>query len=200
MNNTYGIPDHLFTIPLPQDRWSFTLAGRMSRCILEMEKRYGDRDGRWTLLGLEFCEGVPNIWFPGGNEQPPRMHITIRLGHKAFNDEKRAVYQLAHECVHLLAPVEYGKAKVIEEGLATAFSEDIIEMWFGEKNKADYTNDPRYRDAAGNVRQLLKQAPDAIRRLRRVEPAFSSMTADTFGNAGLGAVPQTLISELLQIF
>lgn len=200
MNNKYGIPDHLFTVPLPENRWSFTLAGRMSKCIVEMEKRYGRRDDRWTLLGVEFCEGVPNIFFPGGNEDPPRGHITIRLGHKTFFDEKRAVYQLAHECVHLLAPVKYGEAKVIEEGLATAFSEDIIEMWFGEKNKADYTNDQRYRDAASHVRQLLQLEPDAIRHLRGVEPVFSSMTVATFTEAGLSQVPQPLINELLTVF
>lgn len=91
-------------------------------------------------------------------------------------------------------------AKVIEEGLATAFSEDILEMWFGDQNKAAYTSDSRYRDAALHVRQLLQLEPDAIRSLRRVEPAFSSMTAATFDHAGLGTVPQPLIAELLRIF
>lgn len=165
-----------------------------------MEKRYGRRDDRWTLLGVEFCEGVPSIWFPGGNEDPPRGHITIRLGHETFFDEKRAVYQLAHECVHLLAPVKLGEAKVIEEGLATAFSEDIIEEWLGEKNKAGYTKDQRYRDAASHVRQLLQVEPDAIRHLRGVEPVFSNMTAATFADADLAQVPQQLIAALLASF
>lgn len=200
MNNSYGIPDHLFNARIGSAGNTWTLATRLGDLLKEMEYRYGLRESGWALLGVEFNNGAPQVWFPGGFEQPPRRHIAIKLSRDAFVEEKRAVYQLAHECVHLLAPVKFGNAKVIEEGLATAFSEDILEMWFGDQNKAAYTSDSRYRDAALHVRQLLQLEPDAIRSLRRVEPAFSSMTAATFDHAGLGTVPQPLIAELLRIF
>jgi hypothetical protein len=89
---------------------------------------------------------------------------------------------------------------VLEEGLATVFSEDMIEQWFGETDKRVYTGDVRYRDAAANVRKLLQLESDAIKRLREKQPVFKLMTATTFADAGLGQVPQPLVDELLRTF
>ncbi|MGV4176987.1 hypothetical protein [Citrobacter freundii] len=133
-----------------------------------MEKRYGSRDRSWTYVGVEFHAGRPQVWFPGSNETPPRKHIAICLSAETFSDRQRTVYQLAHECVHLLAPVVGGGAPVIEEGLATAFSEDMIEYWCGNTSKQAYTSTQKYIDAAASVRQLLVLEPDAIRQLRRI--------------------------------
>lgn len=193
------IPRHLFNAHTGPTGNTWTLATRLSELLKEMEFRYGPRESGWTLLGVEFHNGPPQVWFPGSFEQPPRRHIAIKLSREAFFEEKRAVYQLAHECVHLLSPVVSGSAPVMEEGLATAFSEDIIDTWFGETDKTNYTNDSRYREAAAKLRLLLAQKPDAILRLRSVEPAFSNMTAATFVHAGLN-VPTALVEELLSTF
>lgn len=199
MNNSFGIPDHLFGAKQDNDSWSMTPATYASRFIQEMEKRYGSRDRSWTYVGVEFHDDVPQVWFPGSRETPPRKHIAISLSAEAFSDRQRTVYQLAHECVHLLAPVVGGGAPVIEEGLATAFSEDMIEEWCGNTNKQAYTNLPKYANAAARVRELLALAPDAIPRLRATEPAFNRMTADTFARAGLN-IPPALVAALLARF
>lgn len=65
---------------------------------------------------------------------------------------------------------------MLEEGLATVFSEDMIEQWFGETDKRVYTGDVRYRDAAANVRKLLQLESDAIKRLREKQPVFKLAT------------------------
>lgn len=199
MSNRFYIPAHLFRIKQANGTWSMTPATYASRFILEMEKRYGSRDSSWTYLGVEFSDDVPHVWFPKGNETPPRRHISITLSAEAFSDRQRTVYQLAHECVHLLAPVVDGSVPVIEEGLATAFSEDMIEYWCDNTNKQAYTEDKRYVNAAARVRELLALEPDAIPRLRAVEPAFNQMTADTFTRAGLN-VPPALVAALLASF
>lgn len=164
-----------------------------------MEKRYGSRDRSWTYLGVDFSDGVPYVWFPGNNEEPPRQHIAISLSAEAFSDRQRTVYQLAHECVHLLAPVVKGGARVIEEGLATAFSEDMIEYWCDNTSKQAYTSTQKYIDAAARVRELLALAPDAILRLRAIEPEFNKMTADTIARVQLN-VPPALVAALLACF
>lgn len=164
-----------------------------------MEKRYGSRERSWTYVGVEFHAGRPQIWFPDGNETPPRKHIAICLSAEAFFNKLRTVYQLAHECVHLLAPVVGGGAPVIEEGLATAFSEDILEGWYSVSNKQAWTTTQKYIDAAASVRELLALEPDAIPRLRAIEPAFNRMTADTFIRAGL-SIPPALVAALLARF
>ncbi|OFC63602.1 hypothetical protein [Candidatus Erwinia dacicola] len=199
MNNSFDIPDHLFRVKLANGNCSFTPATYVSCFIQEMEKRYGSRDRSWTYVGVEFHAGRPQIWFPGSNETPPRKHIAICLSAEAFSNILLTVYQLAHECVHLLAPVVGGGAPVIEEGLATAFSEDILEEWYSVSNKHAWTTTQKYIDAAARVRELLALEPDAIPRLRTIQPAFNHMTAETFAMAGLN-VPPALVAALLASF
>ena len=201
MSNKYVIPQHLFKRWQPEsESWSMTPATYASCFIQEMEKRYGVRDRSWTFVGVEFHNAVPQVWYPGSYEDPPRKHIAISLSSETFTDRQRTVYQLAHECVHLLAPVVGGGAPVIEEGLATVFSEDMIEYWCDNNNKQAYTNDQKYRDAADRVRELLHLEPEAIKKLRAVQPDFYRMTPDTFATAALVQVPQPLIAELLKPF
>lgn len=75
MNNSFGIPAHLFSVCQANDTWSMTLATYASQFIKEMEKRYGSRDRSWTYVGFEFREGSPHIWFPGSHESPPPENI-----------------------------------------------------------------------------------------------------------------------------
>ncbi|EBY8607866.1 hypothetical protein D6S19_23280 [Salmonella enterica subsp. enterica serovar Reading] len=166
-----------------------TLATYASRFIQEMERRYGERDRRWTYVGVAFHDDVPQLWFPGSWEIPPRMHIAISLGRLAFSRRENAVCQ----------QVVGGGAPVIEEGLVTVFSEDMLEFWCNYPDKQAFTQDPRYMSAAASVRQLLVLEPDAIRQLRRIEPAFEHMTAETFSRAGLN-VPMPLVATLLAVF
>ncbi|PPC67092.1 hypothetical protein C1Y42_22380 [Pantoea sp. ICBG 985] len=201
MSNKYGIPQHLFKCWQPEDEsWSMTPATYASRFIQKMEKRYGMRDRNWTYVGVDFHDEGPRIWFPGNRETPPRGHIAISLSVEAYSDRQEMVYQLAHECVHLLAPVVGDGAPVIEEGLATVFSEDMIEFWCNNTNKQAYTVVQKYREAASRVRDLLRLEPEAIKKLRAVQPDFYRMTNDTFERAALEKVPPSLIDELLSKF
>ncbi|KUQ84811.1 hypothetical protein [Enterobacter genomosp. O] len=199
MNNPYGIPYHLFNAHTGATSNTWTLASYTKEILSVMTCRYGPRDSNWLLCGVEFHNNVPQVWYPGANQAATCGYIIIMLSVEAFSDAKRAVYQLAHELVHTLSTVIGVEAPVLEEGLATAFSEDIIEQLFGEPDKHSYTADTRYRDAAANVRMLLQLAPDAIRRLREIQPAFKLMTAATFEEAGLN-VPTFLVEALLKPF
>lgn len=199
MNNSYGIPAHLLKIKQADGTMSMTTATYASRFIQEIETRYGNRDRSWTFVGVEYHDGPPQVWFPGGYEVPSRKHIAISLSAGSVSSRQCAVYELAHECVHLLAPVVGGGAPVIEEGLATAFSEDMVEKWCDITNKQACTRDQRYIDSAARVRELLALAPDAIPRLRTIQPAFNHMTAETFAMAGLN-VPPALVAALLAGF
>lgn len=199
MNNSFDIPDHLFRVKLANGNWSFTPATYVSSFIQEIETRYGSRDRSWTFVGVEYHDGPPQVWFPRGNEVPSRKHIAISLSAGSFSSRQCAVYELAHECVHLLAPVVGGGAPVIEEGLATAFSEDMVEKCCNINDKQACTRDQRYIDAAARVRELLALAPDAIPRLRTIQPAFNHMTVETFAMAGLN-VPPVLVAALLASF
>ncbi|MBI1676304.1 hypothetical protein [Shewanella sp. DW31] len=159
--------------------------------VREIEGLYGERDKSWTFVGIEFERNGPQNWFPGncGN-------IAIQLNVNALNNEVLAHYQLAHEVVHLLAPDGKREAPVIEEGLATLYSEDYIAR---EYQASGYTNMASYVDAAKNVRDLLAFDKEAIKKLRAIQPSFKKMTQDTFRSASLN-YPQDKIMNLIASF
>jgi hypothetical protein len=90
----------------------------MSNLLAEAEGRYGKRDHDWTPIGIEFGGNRPGTWYPGN-----RKHISIRLSQTAGQDFGQAIFQLSHEVIHLLGPLEERLAPAIEEGLAVLFSE-----------------------------------------------------------------------------
>lgn len=200
MNNNYGIPDHLFTVNWGVNGMSWTLATRTGQMLRELQNRYGPRDQSWTFLGIDFWDGGPMIWYPGGFERPHPKQVAIHLSREAFSNYKEAMYQLSHECVHLLSPKGESGAPVMEEGLAKLYSMEIIERECGHPCGQNYGLNTDYVDAAKTVLQLLQYNSQAIRMLRDVEPAFYRMTPATFSDAGLEQVPQPLIAELLRPF
>ena len=161
--------------------------------LTDAQDRYGPRDLTWTPVGVEFSADGPQLWFPGTGSR----NIAVQLATNALGDNVLACYQLAHECVHLLAPDGRRGAPVLEEGLATVFSEHYVAAQFG---RGELTRLPSYVDAAAQVRKLLTIRPTAIRELRAMEPCFKKMTVSTFEDAGLSNVPAALVSELLAPF
>lgn len=180
--------NHFITQPLlTNDGYNWTLASRLGYMISEIECLYGERDKYWTFVGVEFQEHGPQNWFPGNCG-----HIAIQLNTNALCNEVLAHYQLAHEAIHLLAPDGKCAAPVIEEGLATIYSEDYIAREFGESG---YTNMESYINAAKCVRDLLAFDSEAIKKLRSVEPSFKKMTQVTFNTANLN-YPQDKVEDL----
>jgi len=137
--------------------FTYTLASRLGHMLRLLEDRYGPRDRSFTILGFEFCGDVPQIWFPGNCQ-----HVVIQLTLSAMNDLVRAVYQLAHEAVHLLDPVVFGCSSVFEEGVATLFS-----LEYARSIEPTYApSHPRYDAAAQLARRALELRPDVVRVLR----------------------------------
>ena len=150
--------------------FSWTLASRLGALLAEAETRYGARDPSFTILGFEFRDGVPQVWFPGN-----RKHVVIQLGAACLSDEPRAVFQLAHECVHLLHPILAGTASVLEEGLATHYS---IERVRAICNVTYSAGNPAHERAAALVDVLLASDPAGIRSLRARHSSLSAVTPD----------------------
>ncbi|MGJ5633257.1 hypothetical protein [Nostoc sp. CALU 1950] len=155
--------------PLPSgDGYTWTLASRLGEMISHIEAQFGKRDRSWTILGIEFCESGPKTWFPGDCG-----HIIIQLGLSAKEDPVQALFQLAHESVHLLDPVVSGFGTVLEEGLATLFSLEYIKQFHPNYT----TSDTKYADAARLTAHLLDITPMAIKELRSKGIKISQITA-----------------------
>ncbi|SAL82640.1 hypothetical protein AWB74_06337 [Caballeronia arvi] len=183
--------EFFFTQPTPGG-YRRTLASRTAAILREIESKYGTRDEEYTLVGVEFEPTGPRIWYPGSGK-----HIAIQLSTSAQDYWLQAEYQLAHECVHLLAPSGGANAPVMEEGLATLFAND----WLRREHNFPYTpTDARYASVLEAVEQLLKLYPDAITLLRSVERAFFKMSVETFDRAGLKNVLPDLRERLVTPF
>lgn len=159
-----------------------TLASRLSDMLIKAEEQYGKRDNTWTFTGIEFHSDGPCHWFvngKGGAVQQGPKHIIIRLGLNAQLNDDLAIWQLAHECIHLISPNGNPSASVLEEGLATYFAEEYLKQERHGKVIPQGENDTPYAEACSLVRTLLEKYPDMIRNLRaRIGKAMSDFTAD----------------------
>ena len=146
------------------DGYTYTLTSLLGVFLREAEARYGPRDRAWTPIGIEFHGDIPHLWYPGncGN-------VSIMLTDAARLDERQAVFQLAHEVIHLLAPTGAKDAMLFEEGLATAFSHEMSPRYGGYSISVQ----PSYLAAEAAARQFLTLDQDGVRKIRAEEPSFS---------------------------
>jgi hypothetical protein len=166
----------LFTSePIPGGA-SWTLTTYFGKMLSEAEELYGRRDMDWTPIGVEFFAGdVPRICvFPGG-----RKHVLIRLTLAALNDLDEALWQLAHETVHVLGPVE-GNTNNLEEGVATHFALSVPPYDTSRvtlfRQSVEQTASP-YRSPLRDYEALLQIDSGVIKKLRKQQPYLSLVTA-----------------------
>lgn len=99
----------------------------------------------------------------------------------AKHDKKLALWQLAHECVHLLAPSHNGTT-ILEEGMAGYHQRHWIEKCPAEfpewaRSESHGISDD-YNEAADLVEKLLSTDKYAIRQMRHIEPIISEISED----------------------
>jgi hypothetical protein len=175
----------------PPGYCNFTLATQLGRILDVVERRFGPRDARFTILGVEFHDEAPCIWFPGN----PR-HVAVQLGTATLGRLGHLVFQLAHECVHLLDPAP-GGTNVLEEGVASLF-----QLQYG--NEIDPEGgwslaNPRYEAAALLASALLQFDEDAIRKYRTQHGALREATPARLA-AVIPHLPSPLADRLCQPF
>ena len=182
------------TRPLAQGcGYTWSMATRLGDMLKEAEVLFGTRDRSWTILGSELRtdeNAVPQNWFPG---YPARKDIILQVVPPADRNRNEALYQLAHEVVHTLAPHPGTRATVLEEGVATWFAAYYVRK---AKGAEIHSSTDSYRQAHAKVAQLLARDHQAILKLRAIEPSFSRMTADTFKQADVQATPDEIAALL----
>ncbi|WP_149867283.1 hypothetical protein [Solirubrum puertoriconensis] len=118
-----------------------------------------------------------------------------------MEDRREAVFQLSHEMLHVL--VTDGQTKTtnnLEEGVATHFSVLMTEDYALDRAYAErIIPNTAYAHPHKLIQELLAIEPDAIVRLRKVQPNLGLVTADDFDKAGLHSVPAALIQELIKL-
>ena len=163
--------------------YAWSLPSRIGRMLSYAEDLFGARDKTWTILGVEICmdSTVPQNWYPGSFEG--RQNIIFQLVPPADKDLVTACFQLSHEVVHALSPALGHRCNVLEEGVASWFSEYYLEKELGICRS--YVSLPSYKAANALVKSLLAMDQYAIKKLRCVEPCFCKITRDTFEKAAV---------------
>jgi hypothetical protein len=102
---------------------------------------------------------------------------------------------LAHEVVHLLAPLGRGGAIVFEEGLATAFAHEMSAV-YGSFHRSQQV---AYLQAETLLQTFLSIYPDGVRLIRMEQPSFNSFSPELICRI-CPKTPETLAEALCQPF
>lgn len=180
----------ILTSPTPTAFRSMTLARWTSEILISIEEKYGARDNRFTFVGIEFEDRKPQTWFhPAGRG----LHVAIRLNKNVWENPSRALFQLAHECVHLLDPSQNNTAPVIEEGLAVLTSREFM-----ARIRGTWASRGKYARAGLLAEQALRINPNVVRNIRAEEVPFVEMTPGMLLDHCTGldpAIAETLCSR-----
>ena len=121
----------------------------------EAEKRFGRRDTSKTIWPPKFGDGPPYIVSYSN-------YAGAFLSKNASGYWQTALYELAHETVHLLNPI-IGDTNYLEEGIAVAFSVDLSESL---TNHPMSPNDEHYSLAWSLVKNLPDDINASVKKIR----------------------------------
>lgn len=185
MKNLIAFPTHT--------GYTWTLTTYALKYLLEAESLYGARTNDYEYVGLELNEkGPPSVWYPW------TKYIAIQVSQVCANDTKEAIFQIAHEVVHVLSPNGQKATNNLEEGLATYFSKLVTDRDSGDNSFAiNSILTTKYFKPYQLVDKLMTFDPDAIKRLRNIQPVISQITRQTFIDAGI-TLADDIIDELVK--
>jgi hypothetical protein len=173
--------------------YTFTLTTYALKYLVEAETLYGTRTDDFEYMGLELNEtGPPKVWYPCNK------YIVIQVSQSTVNDTRQAIFQIAHEVVHVLSPNGQLATNNLEEGLATYFSKIVTDRDSGDKNYATNSiQSTKYFKPFELVEKLLTSDPYAIKKLRKFQPVIGSITKQNFIDAGIN-LEEGIIDELIE--
>ena len=128
---------------------------------------------------------APQVHFPDGYDRGGGCVADIRLSAYPWKNCHcgQGGWQVAHETVHLLDPVPFGEANVLEEGLATWFQD---EPEFHDNEVKRYISQGiehtvPYLEARDLVRRCMPGLLQVVKEIRSLHVAVSEITADLLG-------------------
>ena len=136
------------------------------------ERELGPRDRRKKVYQPTFADDGPLL-----RNTPNFDGAFVKLSRNAEHYWPTAVFEMAHETVHLLNPVARDAGNMLEEGVAVAFSLHVQPM----HGFAMPVTMPSYVDAMQLAESLPGGALLAGRLIRKSAGALSAATEDLLG-------------------
>lgn len=158
----------------------------------------------YRYIGLFYHNFAPRVVMHDYDFLTDEYFYKIELCGKAINNRTDGIFQLSHEVVHLLSPVEQvdgNEVNYLEEGMATYFSKFIRERDTGDYEfcPSAIANQAKYLEAFELYETLAKVDKYAVRKLREITPVVAAILPEDFGKAGISVSPN-LIEALLKKF
>jgi hypothetical protein len=154
-----------------------TLKQQLLEILAEAELLFGPRDHSYEMLEPRISEKA----YGQGYESAHRK-IRIYLTGRSKNEPWLASYELSHEAIHMLSPINWGEATMLEEGLATYFSFRYVNRVHGIQFKT--TGRRKYDAAQRAVSRLLAENEFLIKELRVQQPVISKIDAKLLVEVG----------------
>ena len=159
----------------------------------------------YTFIGIFYHNFSPRMMHHDTDFLTGERFFRIDLCGKAINDRKDGIFQLSHEVVHLISPVdqteEEDEGNYLEEGMAVYFSKLITERETGDLEFCDaaIANRPEYLEAYQLYLELIDVDVNAVKKLRDIQPIIANIKPEDFIAADL-AVSEELVEALLTKF
>jgi hypothetical protein len=160
------------------------------RLMADVEARLGPRAGAQQIYQPSFHDSAPCLI-----NTPDMTGCFACLSGAAANYWPTAVFELAHETVHLLDP-RVGGTNNLEEGVAVAYS---LEQWRAHSSDPPPYLPSSYLDAVISLSALGSDYYAISARIRRTAGALGDATAEHI-RAAAPAVPPDLASWLASPF
>ncbi len=169
----------------------------------EAEQMFGPKTD-YIYRGLSYHNYAPRTILCESSLLTGEHEFKIQLHENVVNDRKNGIFQLSHEVVHLLSPIEQregNEVNYLEEGLATYFSKYITERETGDYDfcNSAFEENERYLKAYQLYLLLIEIDKDAVQKIRQINPVIANIQHDDFIKAGL-TVSSDLIEKLLTKF
>lgn len=151
--------------------------------INDLVSKVGFFNDNYIFAGVEYSnESFPYVTLISETE-----HVHIMLTKEASTEDFMYLFQLSHECVHLISPANKIKSNYLEEGLATYNSL----KWMKNKFNFDASSwvTAEYKRAINGVLELEKDNNKdifyIIGEIRKQQPYLYKITEKNFSDIGI---------------
>ena len=148
-------------------------------CLHEAEQWFGNRNKDYEIELIAWWDKGPCISFHGNCEV--RINVSKDARQRLINgDSTHVLWDVAHECVHLIDPYKGGETNNLEEGLATWFQNSKID--FPSCPTSPWAEAERWVKCAG-----IERLCSIVRRLRSEDVRIGDITAEQLETKGIEA-------------
>ena len=182
---------------LREVQYTWDLKKYVTKYLSTLEDLFGPRDPKFVFGDIKKAnQDTPYVYFPQKYNLEGGCIVEIHISNCAWDNyrKEQGAWQVAHECVHLIDPVEKDSINVLEEGLATWFQDELKyhDSMVKRYIRNNIPQTPKYREAKELFQHCLPGILPAIKSIResgvRISDISMEILSPLFQNKKTGIV------------